>query len=442
MLKFGNILLAIGLSLMLLSGCSEISKNSNEIISFVEKENYRDARILLGDINNDKTISNEDKKEIISKVETKLSSEIDKLVEDFKNDEVSVKKINKTLNGYVQLDIEGLTRKAKKNLVSLEDLIGSREALINGEKYLKNKEYNYAIDEFSLVIKDDVKYKNAKNYIKEIKPKLLKIVKEEAVSIKENDSNRRAFIYLKDHLEYFKGNDSFETVMDKYQKAYYQESIQKVNEFRTKNDLDSAVKELETLKNDVNSTSEIEKLLVEIKGEQEKVKKERIEQLLASMDKHYDSMDDITRIAPKGIDPFELNIPKGSFIFFPMIQLSGQDMSKGIVAISVVAGFSQDDWIFMDRISFNVDGNRFNWELAFGEAETQVGWGSIYEWVFKNSLGDSNLKNDLQKIANGASVNIRFDGDTNSRDESLSNSQIQQIKDALELYDLLNTYGF
>jgi glycerophosphoryl diester phosphodiesterase len=355
-----------------------------------------------------------------------------------------VKEINETLNGYDILGIEGLSKEVNEAKEALKELIVSRESFNNGEGYLEDKKYKNAIDDFLKVIKDDVKYEQAQNYINEIKPKLLEQVKEEAITKKQSNKNTgsfESFEHVKKHEDYFKDNDSFVSMLGEYEKAYYDENIQYINELKANKDYEQALKELETMKTLIEPTDEINKQVAEVKSLQELEKKKRKEQLLAGMSIHYDSMDDITRIAPKGIDPFELNIPQNGYVFFPIIQLSGQDIDNGITAISAIAGFSQDDWIFMDRISFNVDGERFRWDFAYGDAQTEVGWGSIYEWVFRNSLLESNLKDDLQIIANGESVTIRFDGDTNSRDETLSKKQIRQIKEALELYELLNKYG-
>ncbi|MEH7180518.1 hypothetical protein [Neobacillus vireti] len=441
MVKVGKVLIAYALSATLLSGCSAVSKNSKEVITLVESEDYKQAEKRLEELTENEKLSADEKKEVRSKIQKEISTEIESLIENFKNDEVSVKEVNKNFNGYDSLRLSGVSEKVDKAKETLKELIVSREAFVKGEKFVKDKKYDYAIDEFLKVIKDDVKYEKAQEYISDTKSKLLEQVKVEAIKKKESGMVKIALEDLKKHEKYLKENDSFNTMIDEYGELYYVESMKNINGYRTNKEYDNAIKELETLKTLIEPTEEIGNLLTEIKGEQEKQKRERREQLLANMSSNYDSMDDLTRIAPRGVNPFVLDIPQGGFIFFPIIQFSGKNMDSGISAISIATGFSQDDWIFMDRISFNVDGERFSWELSFGEADSQVGWGSIYEWVLMNSILKTNLKNDLKKIANAGSVTIRFDGDTNSRDETLSKQQIQQIKDALELYESINKYG-
>ncbi len=439
--KIGRILITFGVSITLLSGCSAVSKNSKEVIALVESEDYKQAEKMLEELTKSEKLSEEEQKEVRNNVQNEISSEIDSLIEKFKLDQLSVKEINKNFNGYDSLKLAGVSEKVKKAKDTLKELFVSREAFVKGEEFVKDKKYDYAIDEFLKVIKDDVKYKKAQDYISDTKSKLFELVKVEANKKKESNTVKIALEYLKKHETYLKENDSFNTMIEEYGELYYVESMQTINGYRTNKEFDNAIKELETLKTLIEPTDEVGNLLTEIKGEQEKKKRERREQLLANMSSNYDPMDDLTRIAPKGVNPFVLDIPKGGFIFFPMIQFSGKNMESGISVITIATGFSQDDWIFMNKISFNVDGERFSWELAFGETDSQVGWGSIYEWVLRNSILQSNLKSDLQKIANAESVTIRFDGDTNSRDETLSKQQIQQIKDALELYESINKFG-
>ncbi|MBB6453693.1 tetratricopeptide (TPR) repeat protein [Salirhabdus euzebyi] len=424
-----------------ISGCSAVKENTNEVISFVENEEYVQAKEKLDEVAQSTELSEEDKDKINRNIEQELIKEVGALKESFQNEEVDVETLHNQLSGYKVLGLNKLIEKINQTDIELESLINSRVAFTNGERHIENKDYDLAIDEFSMVIEEDAKFAQAQTYIDESYESLLTQVKNEAVSLEEKEEYSNAYTYVKGFTAYFTDDDSYIELLNQYEELYFEQSLAEVEKLKANNELDKAVYQLEQMESELGKKEEIVTLLHETKAQQEEQVKQKREALLSNMNQQYDSMDDITRISPKGIDPFTLNIPQGSFVFFPMIQIAGQDLDSGIAAISVVTGFSQDDWVFMEKISFNVDGDRFSWELDYGERGSEVGWGSIYEWVIKNSLVDGNIKGDLEKIANAESVEIRYDGDSSSRDETLSQTQIQQIKDTLELYEMINKYG-
>lgn len=430
--------IAAALSITVLVGCTAVSKSSNEVISLVESGDFQQAKKALDGLANNESFTNDEKNKVTSKIETELSLELDSLTEKFKNDEINVKEMNETLSGYESLRLDELSKKVKETKDTLKGLIFSRESFAKAEENFKNKNFRNAIDEYLRVVKDDSKYKQAQDNINLATSELLTEVKDE-VGTKKN--SYEILSYLRNYEKYLKDDESFNTLLKENEKKYYDESINNIKGLIANKDYDKAISELETVKSLTKPTDEIEKLLKEVNDIQKKLKTERINQLLATMNRKYDSMTDMTRIAPKGVNPFSLDIPQGGYVFLPIITFSGQDIEDGIAAIGIATGFSQDDWIFMKNIKFNVDGDRFEWRLSYGEAETEVGWGAIYEWVLLNNLTHSNLKSDLQKITNAKSVTIRFDGDVYSRDETLSSNQLQRIKDALELYELINKYG-
>lgn len=424
--------------IVILTGCSEGTKISKEVINLVTDKNFQQAEKILEELNSSTSLDDEEKNEVKSKIQKELITKIEKLSEEFIKDEINAKSMNEILNSYDSLGMDEISKVVKEKREDFNKLINSRESFAKGEMQLQKKQHKSAIDEFTKVIEEDSKYQQSQDYIRDCLPELLKDVEE---NVKNMAKSYDVIVYLKDHEKYFTDNETFNTLFEDGKSAYYDESMRIAKEHREKKEYDKAVKELSTLISTVDTDDEVKTLLTEVKDEQKEQERARKNNLLANMNQQYDSMDDLTRIAPKGIDGFNLNIPNGSFIFYPVVQISGQDLESGILAISVVAGFSQDDWIFMDKISFNVDGERFNWDIPFGDRNTEVGWGSIYEWMIKIDLLDSTLKEDLYKIANAKSVVIRFDGATNSRDETISQKQKQQILDALELYELLNKYG-
>lgn len=428
---------------LLLSACSVVDKNTKDVLQLVHSGSFEDAKQLLDKVENDDSISSDQKSEILEVVKMDLIPTVDKNVESFKNDEISVKQLLDIYSGYRSLGIEELTKEVTESERSIDHLLISRTAFNLGEAELEKGNYKKAIDQYKNVTSDDIKYNLASEKIDEAKNALLVEIQKEVkeVNLDSYADLLKAVSHLKEYEPYLKEDERYESLVEDIKELYLSEALDIVDNLVNEKQLDQAEEELKLIQSIYGTTSDISKRLSDIQDEQETKRKQRKEELLTNFDVHYDSMIDVTRIAPKGIDPFNLDIPRNSFVFFPMIQVGGKDLDSGIVAISVVTGFSQSDWIFMDKIIFKANEKRFSWSLSYGERNSQVGGGHIYEWVLINGLIDAGLKGDLEVLANSSSVDIRFDGDNRSRDEKLSKSQIQQIKDTIELYELLNVFG-
>ena len=90
--------------------------------------------------------------------------------------------------------------------------------------------------------------------------------------------------------------------------------------------------------------------------------------------------------------------------------------------------------MFTDKIIFNIDGELFDWDVAFGDRQSQVNYGSIAEWVTRHSFDKNELIDQMQKVANGKSVKMRFDGSQGHRDHVVTESKKSNMKLMIELY--------
>jgi len=426
--------------LLFLVGCSVVNKHSNEIIEMISNGDFSDVNQKISEIENDESLSEDKIAEIKNSVFNDISLRIDQLIEEFKDDKIEVSDFVLNLDEYNSINIEQIKEKVSSTKSNLKELIKSREAYILGLENFEKKRYENSLDNFLKVIDTDKKFDNAMEYVTETKKLLLIDIRENLKSKEQLEMFESAYIYLKDRESYFKDETEYNDLLEEYRNMYIEHTKNVAIDHRKNNKFQDALKELKDLKQKISGNNEINDLIKEIEKEYETFTETRKNELLAKMNIKYDSMNDITRISPKGTDAFTLNIPNNGFIFFPMIQVGSKNINEGIAILSVATGFSQDDWVFMDRIQFNVDGNRFSWEIGFLEAQTEVGWGAIYEWVLKNNFDQPSLITDLEKMANAKSVELRYDGEKRDRDEKLSKTQIQQIKDILELYEFLNGF--
>lgn len=102
-------------------------------------------------------------------------------------------------------------------------------------------------------------------------------------------------------------------------------------------------------------------------------------------------------------------------------------------SLRVVYGFSQDDWVFMDSIIFNIDGSIREFPVDYSDRKTDINDG-IAEWV-DWYVDDKDIE-FLQSIANSKKTLVKFRGDTKQRSFTVTPNQKNAIKQILKYYML------
>jgi hypothetical protein len=234
---------------------------------------------------------------------------------------------------------------------------------------------------------------------------------------------------------YYPNDSKIQTKQDAYLQALYEENRSQANRHVSSKKYDEAINILTLTKKYFPDDAELTKQLTEAEAlkkkaiEEEKLRKEkRTKELLAQVISKFDDMTGLTTIVPKGYSATYVNI-SGRINIEPRIWIL-----KGSAAFTVIAGFQQDDWVFTDEIIFNVDGELFTWELEYGDRQTQVQYGGIAEWVTKHSFDGTDLVNQMEKVANGKTVKMRFGGSEGHSDHVVTESEKANMKLILELY--------
>ena len=94
--------------------------------------------------------------------------------------------------------------------------------------------------------------------------------------------------------------------------------------------------------------------------------------------------------------------------------------------------YYSDDWLFIQNIIFNIDGENIS---IYPDMETDCGdGGHIWEWFDENYYDDLNL---IKKIGNAKSVKMKLNGRQYYDTKTLTKQQIQDIKDIYDYYMLL-----
>jgi hypothetical protein len=91
-----------------------------------------------------------------------------------------------------------------------------------------------------------------------------------------------------------------------------------------------------------------------------------------------------------------------------------------------------DNWIFWEQIIFNVDGTPISIPVSRWDKDTDVGYGSVREWL--DMPVDSDLRSTLRRIADGSDVKVRFAGKY-KRDFTFGANDKQRLRTILDFFE-------
>lgn len=170
---------------------------------------------------------------------------------------------------------------------------------------------------------------------------------------------------------------------------------------------------------------EITDLYNSIQNEMKQAKENKKSELLKKLDSKYDDMYNTTYISPKGIDKISRKIHLA-----PYLAIDGS-----IKTLYIDLGFQEDDWVFFNEITFNVDGDLTTVKIKKSDVQKDTIWGDgIYEYIPLSQSKYSNIFKLVEKIVNGNEVKVRFTGDQYYTDYVITNNEKQGLKDIYELY--------
>lgn len=158
-----------------------------------------------------------------------------------------------------------------------------------------------------------------------------------------------------------------------------------------------------------------------------------IDNKLIDFTSYIDPVTEVKTIVSKGLEVEFINIDK-------IINVEPRFYSTNFVLVPyIVFGFENSDWIFFDKIYFNIDGNKYSIDVAYSEQNTQVhDNGNISEWTIIPMEGNNNLSIDaFKKIAESKDAIIKFSG-KGYIDHVITDSEKQNLKKAIELYEIIS----
>lgn len=269
----------------------------------------------------------------------------------------------------------------------------------------------------------------------DVESRLYKILIDIAEKNYNKEDYKAAIQELKKLEKYFKNDSTYSSNLDKYKNEFINQQLPEAEKLFDDKKYNEALEAIESVILVVGSSKELSEKKEEFKKAEEEFKKKRKEQLLSKTVSFYDDIQEVTYIAPKGLEPKFVDVKKGKTSFYPRLHISGD-----YAQLIVTSGFGQDDWVFTEKIIFNLDGERVTWDLEYGERGSEVS-GGIYEWVVRGSLLYPHILTDIEKIVNAKDSKMRFQGDR-QRDYTITEDDKERFKLFLELFTYYKQFQF
>jgi len=324
---------------------------------------------------------------------------------------------------------------------TIEKIKKSRDSFDKAKRFFDNKDYIPAVKKYKEVINEDVKnYETAKAQIELSLKTMLAHYLNKADQLLSERKYEEAYNQAKALEEFYPDHQDIKSKQESYLKAMYDNNLQSAEQLVGKKQYDDAIATIQSTERFFPNDAVLKTRLAGYESakkkaiEEEKLRREnRKKELLAKVTSKYDDMKEVTEIVPKGYSATYINVSE-SVNIEPRISV----FKDGTAVFSIVAGFEQDDWVFTDRIIFNVDDEIFKWELSFGDRDTQVFWGGISEWTNKFSGLDKDLLEQMGKVVAAKKAKMRFEGSAGHRDHTITANEKANIKLLLELYGYYN----
>ena len=154
------------------------------------------------------------------------------------------------------------------------------------------------------------------------------------------------------------------------------------------------------------------------------------ENLIGKMKKERDDVEDVTFYMTKA-QPYYIN---DRCYVLPYLSVSdGYPKSPHLRMQYVYAG---RDWVFFEKVIIVTDNNKYTKTFSYFDTNHETSWGgNLYEYVdISSGSSDINMLKDMAKSKN---VTVRFQGDSNRYDMTMSQADKNGIQDVVDLYEAM-----
>lgn len=121
---------------------------------------------------------------------------------------------------------------------------------------------------------------------------------------------------------------------------------------------------------------------------------------------------------------------------FVMMYLVSKNTSedRGVNDIRMVIMYYGDDWVFWDKVTFLVDGKRFEFDYSMERTNRDANGGSVSEYYDVLLNEEESFR---KAISNCVTIKYRLSG-KQWYERELQKEEIEDLKEAVKLYDLVS----
>lgn len=205
----------------------------------------------------------------------------------------------------------------------------------------------------------------------------------------------------------------------KYQEKKYEEALKYYNDAKTYNSTDEIASKINLANIAIEELKKAEKLRLE---KERKAKIAKLNSLKSNMRFIKDKVENITYIQDKTSSQY---VNSNSFYLYIAENKYRKDLWLRI-------SYTGDNWIFFNKIIFNIDGHNEYISLSYYDVEKDNNYGVVWEYV---NLDYSRYKNLIEKIINSKSTIMRLSGER-YYDKTITSTEKQALIRVLEYYSL------
>ncbi|MCU7667553.1 hypothetical protein [Bacillus thuringiensis] len=411
--------------IIIVSGCGinkdEVAKSMKEKI---EKGDYEGAKQVYEDANKD---LKEDKKlEVDKAVSEMIKEQLDNEFKQVKKENKNTDKFSNLIDFVGTIDLNDT--EIKNRITSYNNEIGYMQTYMILKENTKIDEYPKILETISKIPTNSVTYKDNEQSIKSLKDN-------SNIGIKQI---LEPLIKQKNIKEFFNQADKLHagyTANSPAQKEYVQ------NVHQTLKDNDALFRE--TLNEIINSNNDSLTILKQVEQWKPELAKEyqgkanelAKQKAQVNIDSYFnivkDDFEGTTYYIPKEYeaDSKKVDLSKSNQVFYPVVMESENMWNKNETSriVSFAVGIKQEDWLFLDTVSMNVDG-----EIIGTTSKVQVKRDVSYPYVYESCFTFSNAmltSKVIDKIVNGKNVVVRYNGkNKNTPDKVLTQEEKNLIK--------------
>lgn len=179
----------------------------------------------------------------------------------------------------------------------------------------------------------------------------------------------------------------------------------------------------------INAKDILQDISDKLRKEKEKTNKDKAARLSNATNKMRKKLDDIKEITWYTDKSTPIYANRNN------IHLYFGKMTENTPFLRLKIQYTASDWLFIKYYTIKTDNNTHNIYTTYGDVKKDNDGGEIWEWY--DVPVDNLLYEIIKDIISSKNVKLRYNGDNYYKDRTITNSEIQALKNVLDAYEAL-----